>query len=261
MELNADATVAMPQLHAIPASGRASDVRAADALVPVARLRATEADSQAWTSLLQLVPAVTTRRLFYYCVVKRAIDVAIASFMLLLGAPLLLLLWLTIRLDSPGPAVFRQTRVGRCGRPFTVFKFRTMEFRPNAEFTLLRDADGRLRHKIKNDPRVTRVGKVLRKTSLDELPQLWNVLRGEMSLVGPRPELLQIVQSYEPWQHDRHLVRPGITGWWQTSGRSDKPMHENTDLDIYYVENISLGLDIRVIIRTIKVVVLGSGAF
>lgn len=142
-----------------------------------------------------------------------------------------------------------------------MWKFRTMTQSPSDQLVFFIDEDGRRQHKIKDDPRITRLGRILRKTSLDELPQLLNVITGDMSLVGPRPELPQIVANYEPWQHDRHLVRPGITGWWQVSGRSDLPMHENTELDIFYVENISLKLDFKIVKKTVVGVIRGIGAY
>jgi lipopolysaccharide/colanic/teichoic acid biosynthesis glycosyltransferase len=175
--------------------------------------------------------------------------------------PLLALIAAAVRLDSRGPAIFRQMRVGRGGRAFTIYKFRTIEQRPDDELQFFEGADGVLRHKIKHDPRVTRVGRFIRRSSLDELPQLINVLRGEMSLIGPRPELPEIVARYEPWQHQRHLVRPGLTGWWQVQGRSDLPMHEHTDLDIYYVQHVSMRFDAAILCRTVRIVVSGLGAF
>jgi lipopolysaccharide/colanic/teichoic acid biosynthesis glycosyltransferase len=181
--------------------------------------------------------------------------------LLLLVSPVLLIVAIAIRLDSRGPAIYRQTRIGHMGRPFTVLKFRTMHAEPSCEFMLFKDQNGRFHHKIKDDPRVTRAGRFIRKTSLDELPQLLNVIRGDMSLIGPRPELPQIVRHYQPWQHRRHLVRPGMTGWWQVQGRSDLPMHENTELDIHYVEHLSFGLDVRILARTVSVVIRGFGAF
>jgi exopolysaccharide biosynthesis polyprenyl glycosylphosphotransferase len=216
----------------------------------------------AWHACLEAATRVGYGRLLYAALVKRALDVAIAGLALALLSPLLLVVALAIRLDSRGPALFRQQRVGLGGRPFTVLKFRTMRVAaPGEEVKLFKAANGGVSHKVRNDPRVTRVGRVLRKTSLDELPQLVNVLKGEMSLVGPRPELVGIVERYEAWQHRRHLVRPGITGWWQVSGRSDKPLHENTELDLYYVDRLSFGLDLLILARTLKVVVAGSGAF
>jgi lipopolysaccharide/colanic/teichoic acid biosynthesis glycosyltransferase len=126
---------------------------------------------------------------------------------------------------------------------------------------MLQAPDGTMRHKLRQDPRITRVGRWLRRTSVDELPQLINILLGHMSLIGPRPELVEIVDRYEPWQHRRHMVRPGLTGWWQVSGRGNRPMHENTELDLYYVDHLSAGLDLRILIRTVVVVVKGLGAF
>lgn len=197
----------------------------------------------------------------YLAFLKRTADILIASVALLLIAPLLLMVAIAIRLDSPGPALYRQRRVGRQGRIFTIYKFRTMGYAPQEPLRLLESADGTLTHKVRNDPRITRVGHWLRRTSIDELPQLFNILIGHMSLIGPRPELVDIVVRYEPWQHRRHTVRPGLTGWWQVSGRSDRPMHENTELDLFYVDHISPGLDFRILIRTIGVVTKGLGAF
>jgi lipopolysaccharide/colanic/teichoic acid biosynthesis glycosyltransferase len=124
-----------------------------------------------------------------------------------------------------------------------------------------RTADGKLQHKSENDPRITRLGRRLRRTSLDELPQLINVLRGEMSLVGPRPEVPYVVQEYEPWQWRRFAVQPGITGWWQVNGRSDKPMHLNTQDDLYYIQHYSIWLDLKILWRTVGVVFGGKGAY
>jgi lipopolysaccharide/colanic/teichoic acid biosynthesis glycosyltransferase len=135
----------------------------------------------------------------------------------------------------------------------------------NAERLLHRvekiDGNGNLIHKSKDDPRVTRIGRFLRKTSLDELPQFINVLKGEMSVVGPRPELPYLVEKYNPWQHIRFTVPPGITGWWQVSGRSDCPMHLNTEKDIFYIKNYSFWLDLKILFRTVWVVLYGNGAF
>jgi exopolysaccharide biosynthesis polyprenyl glycosylphosphotransferase len=217
--------------------------------------------SQAWLSLLPLVPAAGFGRLMYCYVWKRVFDLVAASVMLLILSPVLLIIAIAIRLDSRGPAIYRQIRVGHLGRPFTVLKFRTMRADPTTEYMLFKGQDGRLQHKIKDDPRVTRLGRIIRKTSLDELPQLFNVVRGEMSLVGPRPELPQIVRQYQTWQHHRHLVRPGMTGWWQVHGRSELPMHENTELDVHYVEHLSPVLDAKILVRTVLVVIRCFGAF
>ncbi|HEX9014496.1 MAG TPA: sugar transferase [Chloroflexota bacterium] len=198
--------------------------------------------------------------------VKRAMDVSVAVFTMVMLSPLLALISLAIKLDSPGPVLFRQTRVGKDGVPFTVYKFRSMV--ENAEEMLpdllsLNEVDGpesRL-FKIPRDPRMTRVGKLIRKTSLDELPQLVNVMKGEMSLVGPRPPLPREVEKYEEWHLRRLEASPGITGMWQVSGRSEIPFDEMVMLDIYYVENWSLGLDLKILLRTIPAVLMGGGAF
>lgn len=194
-----------------------------------------------------------------YCrSVKRFVDVALTLVLLIGVAAGLLLIALVIRLDSPGPVLFRQTRIGKSGRPFVIYKFRSMF---HGGRTAAANPRGDRSGKARNDPRVTRVGRLLRRTSLDELPQLFNVLRGDMSLVGPRPELPEIVAAYQPWQHDRHRVLPGLSGWWQIHGRGDKPMHQHTDLDLYYVRNVSFLLDVRILLWTVVVVLAGRGAF
>lgn len=197
----------------------------------------------------------------YLAFLKRTLDILVASLALLLISPLLLIVAMAIRMDTPGPSLYRQKRVGRHGRVFTIYKFRTMQYAPVEKLRLLEAPDGTLTHKVRNDPRITRVGHWLRRTSIDELPQLINILLGHMSLIGPRPEIVDIVLRYETWQHRRHTVRPGLTGWWQVSGRSDRPMHENTELDLYYVDHISPGLDLKILIRTVAVVTKGLGAF
>ncbi|MGH2533343.1 MAG: sugar transferase [Thermomicrobiales bacterium] len=239
------------------------------ALVPRADLpvpaslsaRPAAAAEDAWLTLLKSARRCQGGRLAYFAVFKRCLDIVVGGLALVLIWPLLLLTALVIRLTSRGPALFRQSRIGRGGEPFVVYKFRTMTWEPHQELRLFMGADGRLRHKVNGDPRVTRVGKVLRRTSIDEWPQFVNVVRGNMSLVGPRPELPQIVMRYEPWQHQRHLVRPGMTGWWQVQGRGDLPMHEHTDLDLYYVKHLSFRLDMRIAARTVRVVLRGFGAF
>jgi exopolysaccharide biosynthesis polyprenyl glycosylphosphotransferase len=220
-------------------------------------------DDVAWASILGLglAQGADPNRFRYADGLKRAIDLAGAALLLLLLAPFLLAVAVAIRLDSPGPAIFRQRRVGRGGRQFTVYKFRTMTHAQGEGLVRFAGADGRLLHKVPDDPRITDLGRVLRRTSIDELPQLINVLRGEMSLVGPRPELPEIVAGYAPWQHRRHLVRPGLTGWWQVHARSELQMHENTELDLYYVDHLSFRLDLRILVETVHVVFFGYGAF
>jgi exopolysaccharide biosynthesis polyprenyl glycosylphosphotransferase len=194
---------------------------------------------------------------------KRVLDVVAALLVLGLNGPLMLLAAWLIKLESPGPALFKQTRIGERGQPFTIYKFRSM--RQDAEEQVgalqsLNEASGPL-FKIKDDPRVTRIGKLLRRTSFDEVPQFYNVLRGEMSVVGPRPALPQEVAQYQHWHLQRLDVRPGITGLWQISGRSDLTFDEGCLLDIYYIENWSFSLDIIVMLRTIPRVLFGSGAY
>jgi exopolysaccharide biosynthesis polyprenyl glycosylphosphotransferase len=196
-------------------------------------------------------------------VVKRSIDLVFAGLVLVCGAPLMALLALMIKLESPGPVLFRQERVGRNGRCFTVYKFRSMvEGAEEQQEALqeLNEADGPL-FKIRDDPRMTHVGKLLRKFSLDELPQLYNVLRGEMSLIGPRPPLPAEVKQYQEWHKRRLEVAPGLTGLSQISGRSQLSFDETALLDIYYIENWSLGLDTKILLQTIPRVIFGNGAY
>jgi exopolysaccharide biosynthesis polyprenyl glycosylphosphotransferase len=185
--------------------------------------------------------------------VKRGFDLVLSAILLMVLSPLMLLVALWVRLDSPGPVLIHQRRVGAGGMPFFMHKFRTMYWRPEGPEAAV--------PKQPDDPRVTRAGRFLRRTSLDELPQLWNVLRGEMSLVGPRPELPAIVDLYEPWQRKRFLVPPGMTGWWQVNGRAERSMHLNTEIDLYYVQNYSILLDLQILLRTLGAVIRGRGAY
>jgi exopolysaccharide biosynthesis polyprenyl glycosylphosphotransferase len=196
--------------------------------------------------------------------VKRLLDVAVASLALIISAPLVAVTAIIIRLDSPGPVVFRQRRVGEGGRPFWMYKLRTMVADAEAHESelMVRESDGRVFfHKQPEDPRLTRLGRLLRRFSLDEIPQFVNVLKGEMSLVGPRPELPMIVESYRPWQHKRFAVPPGMTGWWQVQGRSQQPLHLRTEDDLYYIQNYSLLLDLRILWKTVGAVISGRGAY
>ena len=194
---------------------------------------------------------------------KRIFDLVIGSLLLILTAPPTLLIAIAVKLDSTGPLFFRQERVGENGRIFGMYKFRTMvaDAEEQQAQVNIQTEDGGVIHKRPDDPRVTKVGHFLRRYSLDELPQLMNVLKGEMSLVGPRPEMPWLVDRYESWQRKRFAVPQGITGWWQINGRSDKPMHLNPEDDLYYVYNYSLWLDILILIRTPLVVLQGKGAF
>jgi exopolysaccharide biosynthesis polyprenyl glycosylphosphotransferase len=195
-------------------------------------------------------------------VVKRAFDLVIVLMLLPAVIPLMLILAILVRFDSPGPILLRQRRVGENGAIFPMYKFRTMVSNAESLRPLVESyKDGQLIHKQSNDPRVTRLGKFLRRWSLDEVPQVFNVLKGEMSLVGPRPELPYLVDRYETWQLIRFSVPQGITGWWQVNGRSEKPMHLNTADDVYYVQNYSILLDAYILLKTIGVVFHGKGAF
>jgi exopolysaccharide biosynthesis polyprenyl glycosylphosphotransferase len=199
----------------------------------------------------------------YQRMVKRAFDLIIGIPGTILGLPLMGLIALAIKIDSPGPAIFKQYRVGENGKLFWMYKFRSMVKDADQRLAevMRQDENGNLIHKNPNDPRVTRVGRFIRHISFDELPNLFNVLRGEMSLVGPRPELPILVEQYEPWQCKRFAVPQGMTGWWQVNGRSDKPMHLHTEDDIFYVQNYSLLLDIKILLKTVWVALRGKGAY
>ena len=185
--------------------------------------------------------------------IRRAVDVVASALALLLSSPLLLAAMLAIRLESPGPVIYRQRRAGRGGKPFDVLKLRTMV--DGAEHI------GAGMAVNANDSRITRVGTFLRRSSLDELPNLLNVLRGEMTLVGPRPTLPAQVDRYTERQRGRLAVKPGITGWAQVNGRASLPWPERIELDLYYVENRSLSLDLRILLRTPAMVLGGSGLY
>jgi exopolysaccharide biosynthesis polyprenyl glycosylphosphotransferase len=193
---------------------------------------------------------------------KRLFDVAVSALVLALGAPLWIALAVAVKAGSRGPILFRQRRVGQNGREFWVYKFRSMyedaEAR-RAELEHRNEMDGPA-FKIADDPRITRVGRFLRKTSLDEVPQFWNVLKGEMSVVGPRPPLPSEVRRYQRWQRRRLSVRPGITCTWQVSGRNDLDFAQWMELDLRYIDNWSLWHDLEIVLRTIPAVLLGRGA-
>jgi exopolysaccharide biosynthesis polyprenyl glycosylphosphotransferase len=200
----------------------------------------------------------------YQRVVKRAFDLVLGIMLTLVAMPIMIITAAAIKLSSPGPVLYRQQRVGENGKPFGMIKFRSMVVGADKHESKLlrRDEKGRLIHaKSADDPRITSVGRLIRRTSIDELPQLFNVLLGDMSLVGPRPELPALVEQYEPWQRTRFAVPQGMTGWWQVNGRSDKPTHEKVADDLYYVQNYSLLLDLRILLKTLLVVLAGRGAY
>jgi exopolysaccharide biosynthesis polyprenyl glycosylphosphotransferase len=195
--------------------------------------------------------------------IKRTIDILVSAAALIVAAPIMLLVAVAVKLDSPGPVFLPQERVGKNGKVFRIYKVRSM----------YQDADRRLKDllhrneaggpifKMKDDPRRTRVGKLIRRLSLDEVPQLWNVLVGDMSLVGPRPPLPHEVEQYDDWQRRRLEVVPGLTGLWQVNGRSDLPFDEMVMLDLFYIENWSLALDLKIILQTIPAVLSMRGAY
>jgi exopolysaccharide biosynthesis polyprenyl glycosylphosphotransferase len=224
--------------------------------IDIDRLRVQQLDGQA---LLYIEPRVRTgwRR-----TAMRVFDLLVSCVGLLLTAPIVAGAAIAIRLESPGPVFYHQRRVGLNGHVFDIIKLRTMyDGADQLRDQLLEqnESDGPL-FKIRTDPRITRVGRVLRKFSIDEIPQFWNVVRGEMSVVGPRPALPSEVEQWSPDVHERLQVLPGITGMWQVSGRSDTTFEEYKRLDMYYVDNWSLAHDIRIVLKTIWVVALGRGA-
>lgn len=194
---------------------------------------------------------------------KRALDLAVALTLLAVSLPLMFAIAIAVKLTSPGPALFRQLRVGEGGRFFISYKFRSMYTDAEArqdEVAHLNEVGGPI-FKTRDDPRMTSLGRWLRKTSLDELPQLFNVVRGEMSMVGPRPGLMREVLGYEAWQLERLTVKPGLTGLWQVSGRSDLPFEEMIRLDQEYIRNWSLRGDVWLLIKTLPAVLSGRGAY
>ncbi len=224
--------------------------------IDIDRLRVQQLDGQA---LLYIEPRVRTgwRR-----TAMRVFDLFVSLVGLLLTAPIIAGAAIAIRLESSGPVFYRQRRVGLNGQGFDIIKLRTMYDGADQRLDELleqNESDGPL-FKIRTDPRITRVGRVLRKFSIDEIPQFWNVVRGEMSVVGPRPALPSEVAQWTPDVHERLQVLPGITGMWQVSGRSDTTFEEYKRLDMYYVDNWSLAHDVRIVLKTIWVVALGRGA-
>jgi len=208
-------------------------------------------------------------------VAKRAVDLAVAGLVIIVFAPLFLLMATLVRLSSAGPVFFKQIRAGRDGRPFAFYKFRTMRhdiddtlhreyatsFIGGKEMRLSDERSNKKIYKMPDDPRITPIGRVLRKTSLDELPQVFNVLRGDMSLVGPRPPIAYELTIYKEWHKRRLRAKPGITGLWQVSGRSSVPFHDMVLLDLYYINRWSLLMDFEIMLKTIPVMVSGKGAY
>lgn len=213
---------------------------------------------------LEITPAATS---FAYALAKRALDIAVSSLLLVASLPIILLIGLLIRLDSPGPVIFQQQRVAQGGRLFRFLKFRTMYVDARERFPDLYayrygpEGFGDFYFKTPNDPRLTRVGRRLRRTSLDELPNLINVLRGDMSLVGPRPELPEHLRYYGQRELVKFSVKPGVTGLWQIRGRARLRYIEQLESEIEYVERRSFWFDLEILARTPRAVLTGDGAF
>lgn len=195
---------------------------------------------------------------------KRFIDIAGSILIMIVLSPILALIALIIRIDSPGPVTFKQIRVGKWSTPFYMYKFRSMYIDAEARKAALarsNEMKGGVTFKMKDDPRITRIGRYIRRASIDELPQLWNVLKGEMSLVGPRPSLISEVSEYTLSDRRRLDIKPGITCIWQVSGRSDIPFDQQVELDSAYIESQSVWMDIKLLFKTIPAVLLGRGAY
>ena len=204
-------------------------------------------------------PRVGTSPGAYVRIWKPGVDRVLAVVLILPSALVMALIAAVIRITLGQGVLFRQSRIGQHGRPFDVLKFRTMRPDRRRAQVPITFPDRRCMHKAKNDPRHTGIGRFLRRWSLDELPQLFNVVRGQMSLIGPRPELPSVVARYEPWQHVRHNVKPGMTGLWQVVARGVDPMEERIDLDIYYAQSLSAALDLKILMATAKAVIARRG--
>lgn len=208
-------------------------------------------------------PDVVEKKYFYHFI-KRLVDVIGSSVGLMLLSPLFLIVAILMKREEPkGPIFFSQTRVGKNENQFKIYKFRSMCVDAEAKLVDLlkhNEVEGAM-FKMKEDPRVTKIGKFIRKTSIDELPQLWNVLKGDMSLVGPRPPLLREVAEYTEYDKQRLLVKPGCTGLWQVSGRNEVGFDEMVELDIRYIKNLSISNDIKVIFKTIIIMIKPNGAY
>ena len=242
-----------------PQGGFLSAVKSADAVIEAAAAPGDLARSGA----IYFPESFGEDDTFYKRRGKRFIDVVGSVLGLLLFLPFLPIVALAIKLTSPGPMLYRSIRLGRSGRPFVFYKFRSMVdgAHESRKYVLhMNEVDGPI-FKITNDPRITRVGSFLRRSSIDEIPQLWNVLRGDMTLVGPRPPIPEEVEKYEPWQRRRLDVKPGITCLWQISGRSKLGFDEWMRLDVQYIRHQSFLLDLKILLRTIPAVLSRSGAY
>jgi len=262
----------MIQPFTLPVAKRASRNRGRNIQAGVEETASIPPSSRLYSPSVRWASQV--RRVSLYDRVKRLLDILISSFVLVLLMPLWLLIALIIKCTSRGPVLFRNTVVGQYGKPFTYYKFRTMvhngsdaahrqfleKFVKGAQETAPGSPDGKKVYKLINDPRVTPFGRFLRKSSLDEIPQMINVLRGEMSLVGPRPPVLYEYELYGEWEKQRLTVKPGITGLYQVTARSQVPFQEMVRIDLDYIQRRSLRLDLWIILKTLVVMVRGDGA-
>ena len=229
----------------------------------------------ALTSPKLFIPADTTKYYGPYGRIKRAVDVLLATAMLVVVSPLMLLIALLVKQSSSGPVLFVQERLGRDGQPFKFYKFRSMAHNSDdaihRQFAAMfingdksgcaESNEGEEVFKLKKDPRITAIGGLLRRTSLDELPQLFNIIMGEMSLVGPRPPIAYEIENYQPWHMERLKAVPGLTGLWQVSGRSSVSFEEMVRLDVRYINEWSPVLDLKILLKTIPVVLKGTGGY
>lgn len=198
-----------------------------------------------------------------YILIKTVIDTILACMALIIVAPILLLVAILIKLDSKGPVIYKQKRLGKDGKEFMIYKFRTMV--SNAEevmkkFTPEQKEEFQKFFKLENDPRITRIGNILRKTSLDELPQIFNIIKGDMAIVGPRPVVLKEIEKFGNLKYEYLSVKPGLTGWWACNGRSITTYEERIELEMYYINNLSFKLDVKCLIKTVVAILKREGA-
>ena len=223
-------------------------------------LQRAEVEEFAGIPMLNLrAPALKDHQVLF----KRIFDLFLALILTPFALLMMVIIAVILKIEGKGPVFFVQERVGQNGRLFNMYKFRTMvagSDRKTSADSELDEVDS-IRYKLPDDPRITKIGKFLRKSSMDELPQIINIYLGNMSFVGPRPELPWIVAGYEQWQHKRFTISPGVTGWWQIMGRSDRPMHLHTEDDLFYIQNYSILLDIKILFITIWKVITGEGAY
>jgi lipopolysaccharide/colanic/teichoic acid biosynthesis glycosyltransferase len=260
--LERDAQSGIAASGALPSAANTLDVPQPNAQSGEALLASnSEATPETFRIVSPPTLAIAHHATVYERLFKPVTDRVLALVVLVLLSPIIAVVAVLVKLSLGSPILLRQKRVGRNGRVFELHKFRTMhaDRREQSIGTAYDDGDRRQTHKHPNDPRLTFVGRTLRKWSLDELPQLLDVLDGKLSMVGPRPELVNIVDNYEPWQHARHAVKPGLTGLWQITARGDGEMHEHTDLDIEYAQKVTLRNDLKILLLTLPAILAHKG--